>query len=540
MNISDLINRYKPENRSFPIIIVFAIAFIIRIIHLNSYTSYPAFDFPVGGHTGYIMMALKILDGDILGGTEIFYDNSPIYYYILAGMFKIFGIDFYAIRFVQILIGSLNCYLIALIAFHYFGLTAALVSGIIAAFYGPFIFYDAEIIVLPWVLFFCLLAILIIVKNNAFRNIYWVYSGILIGAAVMGRPNLILFPVLLLLYFLYGKAFKKNLPQRLRSYVWLCMGILLFPSIFLIRNYAVSGEVHFLNPSAGHNFYFGHKKDASPYFNESLIFRGAILLKYKEIAESHEKRTLTAGEVSDYWHKKGLANIMAHPYDEFKLALKKTLYFFSDQVMPTYFNYYFNRNYSVVLKRCALTFGFIFPLAILGFFLTRENASKLMVIYLFFLTSFFSVILIFVIERLRIPGVPVVIIFSSIGLIHIFKKCMEKAFKPLILAAIIIAPLYWMTFTPLVHMNYAHNYNLIGVALWQKGHIQEAEKAFLEALNKESGFEFPLLNLIQMFDEMGDKAKENAYREKHETLKDRFGSINWDTEELTKYIRPYR
>ena len=68
---------------------------------------------------------------------------------------------------------------------------------------------------------------------------------------------------------------------------------------------------------------------------------------------------------------------------------------------------------------------------------------------------------------LSIAGVPVVIIFSSIGLIHIFKKCMEKVFKPLLLYGLIMAPLYWMTFTPLVHMKDAHNYNLIGVALWQ-------------------------------------------------------------------------
>ena len=535
-----MINRCKTKNKSFPLLIVFAVAFIIRIIHLNSYTSYPAFDFPVGGHAGYVLMALKILGGDILGGTELFFDNSPIYYYILAGMFKIFGIDFYAIRFVQILIGSLNCYLIALIAFHYFGLTPALVSGIISAFYGPFIFYDAEIIVLPWVLFFCLLSILMIVKNNASRNLYWSCSGILLGAAVMGRPNLIFFPVLLLFYFLSGRTFKKNLIQRIRSYGWFFIGVMLFPGIFLIRNYAASGEVHFLNPSAGHNFYFGHKKNASPYFNESLIFRGAILLKYKEIAESHGKKALTANEVSDYWFKKGLENITAHPFDEFKLALAKARYFFNDQAMPSYFNYDFNRKYSIVLKHCALTFGFIFPLAILGFFITRHNASKLMVLYLFFLTSFFSIVLFFVIERLRIPGVPVIIMFSGIGLNHIFNQCKEKAFKSLILTGIILAPLYWMTFTPLVHINDAHNYNLIGVALWQKGDIQEAEKAFQEALDLDSGFEFPLLNLIQMFDQTGDKEKENTYRKKYETLKERFGSTDWNTEELTKYIRPYR
>ena len=138
--------------------LIFAIAFAIRLIHLNSYVSYPPFDLPLAGNAAYVKTALKIIDGDILGGSEIFYDNSPIYSYILAGIFKILGIDFYAVRFLQIVIGSLNCSLIAMISRRYFGMTAALISGGIASLYGPLIFYDAEIIVLSWVLFFCLVS----------------------------------------------------------------------------------------------------------------------------------------------------------------------------------------------------------------------------------------------------------------------------------------------------------------------------------------------------------------------------------------------
>lgn len=400
--------------------LIFAVAFVIRLIHLNSYTSYPPFDLPLGGHAAYVKTALKIISGDILGGKEIFYDNSPIYSYILAGIFKIFGIDFYGVRFLQIIIGSVNCCLIALIARHYFGMTAALIAGAIAAFYGPFIFYDAEIIVLPWVLFFCLISIVIILRNGLGRGHKLCPAGFFIGCAVMGRPNLILFPALLLLYFVFGKKGLK-ISHRIRSYAWFCIGVFVIPGLFMARNYAESGEIVFLNPSGGHNFYFGHHKGASPIFNENLNFRGAILLKYREKAEADLKRPLSTREVSSYWYRKGITFIVENPGEELKLMLKKMLFFFDDTEMPTYFNYYFNRNYSVVLKNWVLTFGLIFPLSILGFVLALRRIRELMVLHLFFLTSFLSVLVIFVISRLRIPAIPVFIIFAGVGILTIIE-----------------------------------------------------------------------------------------------------------------------
>lgn len=139
-NQSETVQESSHKRESLYLFLVLAVALAARLIHLNSDASYPPFDIPLGGHAAYVKTVLKIIDGDIFGENEIFYDNSPIYSYILAGMFKIFGIDFYGIRFAQILIGSINCCLIALISRHYFGMTAALISGGIASFYGPFIF----------------------------------------------------------------------------------------------------------------------------------------------------------------------------------------------------------------------------------------------------------------------------------------------------------------------------------------------------------------------------------------------------------------
>lgn len=521
MDGSKRVKLLPSQKENLYLFLIFAVAFVIRLIHLNSYTSYPAFDLPLGGHAAYVKTALKIISGDILGGKEIFYDNSPIYSYILAGIFKIFGIDFYAVRFLQILIGSINCCLIALISQYCFGMTAALIAGAIAAFYGPFIFYDAEIIVLSWVLFFCLISIVIILRNGIGRGHKLSLAGFFMGCAVMGRPGLILFPALLFLYFIFSENSLK-VAQRLRAYAWFCIGVFVIPGLFIARNYAVSGEILFLNPSGGHNFYFGHHKGANPIFNENLNFRGAILLKYREKAEADLKRPLSTREVSNYWYRKGFTFIIENPGEELKLMLKKMLFFFNDTEMPTYFNYYFNRNYSVVLKNWILTFGLIFPLSTLGLVSTLRRGRELMVLHLFFLTSFLSVLIIFVISRVRIPAIPVFIVFAGVGVLTVIEWCKDAKFKPLILAGLFMAPLYWMTFTPLAHLNYADPHNHLGAVYWHKGKIPEAERSFVRALELNQGFEYPLLNLVNMFRQQGDIQKEAMYRNWYEDWKQRY------------------
>nr|HID58937.1 hypothetical protein [Desulfobacterales bacterium] len=493
-----------------PIFLVFPLAFLIRLIHLISYTSYPPFDLPLGGNAAYVKAALKIVDGDILGGKEIFYDNSPIYSYMLAGIFKIFGIDFFAVRFLQIILGSLNCCLVATISRYHFGTRAALISGFMASIYGPFIFYDAEIIVLPWVIFFCLTSIVLIMKDMQSIAKSWL-AGLCVGAAIMGRPNLILFPVLLFLYFTFGKD-KLNLAFRCRSYIWFLIGVMVIPGIFVARNYVVSGEIVFLNPSGGHNFYFGHHKGASPVFDERSKFIGSIYLKYKEKAEEDMKRPLSPGEVSIYWYKKGLKFIVHNPLEELKLILEKILFFFNDVEIPTYFNYYFNKDYSAVLKHWVLTFGIVFPLSAIGFVATLERCRELMILYIFFLSSLLTVLIFFVISRLRIPGVPVIIMFAGAGCSYTITWCKNKALKPIVLTGLVLVPLYWFTFTPLVRLSYAEPHNHLGVVYWYKGRIPEAEREFLAALRLKPDFEYPLLNLVKMFRLEGNKEKEELYR----------------------------
>lgn len=524
MNLRNFLKKYY-------VYLIFIIAFTVRLIHLNCYITNPAFDFPLGGHATYVNTALKIIKGDLLGGTDAFYDNSPIYSYIVAALFKVFGIDFYMTRFIQILIGSLNCCLIALLTCHFFGVRSAIIAGTMASFFGPLIFYDAEIIVLSWVVCFCLIALILLVKSNCGNRLNIFFVGIFCGLAIMGRPNLLLFPGLLLFHF-YFQDSDVSFKDRTLSFTALWIGVLVVMIPFSVRNYVVSGEMIWLNPTGGHNFYLGHHADAKPYYTQQYLYKGPIYLKYKSIAEKEMNRTLSHKETSAFWYQKGLKSIINNPFNELKLIWGKICFFFNDMEMPTYFDYYFSKKYSFILKYGVISFGFLFPMSILGFIISIPRFKELLPLYLFFLTTFFSVLLIFYISRVRIPAIPVFIIFAAYGVFTLIKWVQLQKYKHLVITVGVSVLLYMFTFLPLAGDNFAVRYNHVGVIQWQKGDILEAEASFLKALELQPNFKYAYLNLIRMFQLNGNSAKTDFYRQKYNKWKMKSQSESIDNSAL--------
>lgn len=519
--------------------VVFLTALAVRLVHLASYMAYPGFGFPVGGHAGYIMVALKIAGGDWMGGDSVFFDNSPGYYYILAGLFKLFGgVDFYLVRLVQVMIGSANCSLISLIAHRYFGASASVVSGLLACFYGPLIFYDAEIIAVPWVLFFSLVSLCLLLSRNR-TAIRGFGAGIALGAAITVRLNLFIFFILLPFHFFLRRFKKTDSFSTLSFPAMVLLGALLLPGGIMIRNHAVTGELIFLGPSGGHNFYFGHRKNATPYFNETLMFRGAIALKYKELAEAETNKPMDFGQVSAFWFRKGLAAIAEDPFAELKLSTAKMLLFFKDQEIPTYFNYSFNRQWSIVLQYGVITFGVLLPFFCLGLGLALRRPKDHSLILLLLFSSIASVLLTFVISRLRMPAVPIIIILAGLGASEVFRWVRTRRYGHLAVGAVVAGLLVWFSFTPMVSSRFEHNYNLMGVALWRDGRLAEAEAAFERAIHLNPSYQFPYLNLIQLNRAAGNVERAEAHAQRLAQIRASMKLEAVDNMEMTRFLKPY-
>src|SRR5262245_45971737 len=123
-----------------PALIVFAVAFAIRFVHVLQIRSTPFATLLMGDARGYDEWAQRIAGGE-WWGHEVFY-QAPLYPYFLGVIYGIAGRHLLLVRLVQAAIGSASCVLIALAASRLISRRAGIAAGLMLALYAPAIFFD--------------------------------------------------------------------------------------------------------------------------------------------------------------------------------------------------------------------------------------------------------------------------------------------------------------------------------------------------------------------------------------------------------------
>src|SRR2546422_4498409 len=121
-------------------LVIFAVAFTLRIVHIWQMRNAPFFTLLVGDARGYDEWAQRIAGGDWIG-RDVFY-QAPLYPYFLASIYWIAGRSPTLVRIAQAVIGSCSCVLIAAAARRLFSARAGLLAGLMLAVYAPAIFFD--------------------------------------------------------------------------------------------------------------------------------------------------------------------------------------------------------------------------------------------------------------------------------------------------------------------------------------------------------------------------------------------------------------
>ena len=124
-------------------LLVAAVALAVRALYLLEYRTSPFFDFLHLDPRYYHDWALSIAAGDWMG-KEVF-EQSPLYPYLLALYFIVFGQKLFLLRVLQFGLGAVTAVVITLLGRRLFGRAAGLAAGIGAALYAPFIFYEGQV-----------------------------------------------------------------------------------------------------------------------------------------------------------------------------------------------------------------------------------------------------------------------------------------------------------------------------------------------------------------------------------------------------------
>jgi len=395
-------------------VLLFFAALLIRVIYLISIQSLPFTEHLSLDASAYDRLARSIASGDWLGHT-VFY-QAPLYPYLLAIVYKVFGHHLNLVRLLQLTLGAINCVIIFWMARRLFDRKAAFWSGCLMVGYGIFVFYEGAIGkdgISVFATDLTLLALLWSVDRRAWY--LWFLSGAAFGLSILTRGNLLVVAPLLVFWIVVVLR-KESLRRILGGAAAFVAGTALFVLPVTLRNYVVGNDFVLTTAQAGQNFYIGNNPRASGFFENPQNVR--LNPKYEEEDFKAEalRRTgqtdMKPSEISNYWFQEGVRFVRADQGIALKLLLRKTAMFWNHFEIPDNYNYYFTRRHVFILRILFLSFGIVAPLGLLGLFLARRLPGT----WLFALFTFgymVSIVPFHMASRYRLPVVPVLILFAG-------------------------------------------------------------------------------------------------------------------------------
>ena len=517
-------------------LIIFAVAFIVRLIHIWQLKSTPFFDTLLGDANGYDQWAQRLAAGDWVG-SEVFY-QAPLYPYFLGAIYAIFGRDLLIVRVIQALIGSASCVLLGLAGERLFSRRAGLAAGLAMALWAPAIFFDSLLQKSVLDMFFMCLSLWLISRivsppeggcltDTGASGFSRMALGGSMAALALSRENALLL-ILVVAVWLWS--------IDRRQLVLFAAGLAIVFAPVVARNYSVDGGLYLTTSQFGANFYIGNNPAADGTYASIRFGRGSPeyeRVDATEIAEGAVGRKLSPAEVSSYWTERGLDFITSQPGQWITLTGRKLLLLFNRSEMIDTEAQESYAGFSTPLRMLGWIthFGILVPLAAIGVLATWPDRRRLWILYTLALTYALTVVMFYVFARYRFPLVPFFLLFAAAGAFAIpsLPRAPQRrtriAYAALIIGAIIFAnwPILDERLMQAITENnlgtklmeqqnyddairhhqravelvpeYAASYNNLGVALRAAGRLDEAIASYRKAIELKPDFASASYNL---------------------------------------------
>ena len=466
--------------------LVFGIALIVRLIYVWHISSMPLFKAPIIDAEMYDLNAMKILQS--VAEKKPFY-QAPLYSYFLALIYRFFGHDYLVPRLLQSAIGAINCVMIALIGKRLFGGRQGLVAGCIAALYGPFIYFEGELLRPVLIIFLTSSMILCILSWSEDRPIWAAIAGLLMGLSAITRENiLIVLPVFVIYLWMSSKKRRWLAPV-------LFLALTVIPIIpVTVSNYKKSGDFIPVSTQGGMNFYIGNSADSDRLTG---LQPG---IEWEKMAFSPREELGRDPKPSEYqlWFiKKAFEDISRSPTVWMgKLIKKLYLVFYGEELTPNSdLDIYRERSWllCILISKCGplfIPFGLLFPFFVLGIGVEGAHRDKWLLIGYICVYSL-SLMLFHVRARYRVPIVPIMIPFAAAGILYLIKQIKIQDVKKVAHCLFILAFFAVLVNAPLVDVSFAKRFPknyFIGLALFNKGQDELALEEFEKELEKDPHF----------------------------------------------------
>ena len=427
------------ESRAWFALAIFAVALVVRLVHVWQLRSSPFFTLLLGDSRGYDEWARRIAGGEWIG-RDVFY-QAPLYPYLLGVIYATAGRHLLLVRIVQAAIGSASCALLALAAARLFSSRkVGIAAGLMLALYAPAIFFDGLLQKSVLDVFFVCLALWLIsrpektaagaenAKNNtvslrSLRSPRFFLLGLTMGGLAVTRENALVFIVVILAWIVVDVDRTTSNAERLRRAGLFLAGLAVVLVPVAARNAYVGGGFFVTTSQFGPNFYIGNNPNADGTYQSLRFGRGAPEYERQDATDLAERalgHPLTPAEVSGYWTDKALQFVTGRPGAWLALMGRKVALLWNATEMLDTESQEAHAEWSLPLRLGGSVghFGILVPLALFGVFVTWPLRSRVWILYAMTLAYASSVVVFYVFARYRYPLVPLLIVFAAAGLVE--------------------------------------------------------------------------------------------------------------------------
>ncbi len=425
----------------------------------------------------YHRQALDIISNN-LSGREVFF-LRPLYPYLLAAIYRVFGVRLLAVQLAQAGMAGVSCLLLYSVCRRMFGARAATFASFGLALTGILVFYSGTLLYVEVTVLLSLSALWLTLTAGQH---WWRHAlaGIAWGLTVVCRPEL-------LLAFLVTAVWQKRSARVRNLAVVIGTASLVIASV-PVRNLIVARDPVVFTAHSGLNFYYGNNPLADGTWQPTPELEGKGPFSHDRLKRTSrfiDGRQLSWSRASAFWFHRGLSFIIRHPGSWLRLLGRKLLLFLANYEVPNTCYPETARATSTALKLAFINFGAILALGFIGMYWAWPQRHRVLPVFALVVAYLASALAFYVLSRLRAPVIPLLLAFAGFGLSELIEQARARRYRALAAGSAVALFVYiGSLLVPVDRVTYsAQAWIQSGNVLFEQRQPARAIAAFGRALN---------------------------------------------------------
>jgi 4-amino-4-deoxy-L-arabinose transferase-like glycosyltransferase len=431
------------------VLTLFGAALALRLLHLQQIHAYdPYFHHPSIDEESYHVWARAIAGGDWFGQTQDVLYLGPLYPYLLAPFYAVFGSNLLIPKLLHCVLGAGTCALVYLLGRELFDRRVGAIAGALTAGYAMLVFYGGHLLLEN-----ALVPLIVAVVLYTVRSLHdptlrrWLATGALTGLATLGRENLLLYFAGVLIWMPIALRDRLDVRARLLRAGAFALAFAAFVAPVSARNSWLDGSFVLTNHTGGIVLYTAWHPDATGTYSVPRFMPAEKTgtpeeqrMVYARVAERElgvAYGTMRPSQVSSYWARRALEEIARDPPRTLRLLARKLDLLANRGEVWDIRPLELARDFSWVLRLPLLSFGLIAPLGLAGIALTLSRWRELVPAYGLLAVVVVTCLAFTVLERYRVLAVPLLSMFAAAALVQAYDAWRERRFRALALASLV-------------------------------------------------------------------------------------------------------